>query len=184
PSKPLGGYGDGGAIFTDDDELAEKMRWIHLHGQAGKNHHPVLGVNGRLDSMQAAVVLAKMEIFEEEISLRQEVGERYAHLLRDSSVGLPTVAEGNTSVFAQYTILSAQRDEIQAWLGEKDIPSVAYYAVPLHLQPVFSPLGHEAGDFPVTEGISARGLSLPMSPYVAPEDQEKIAKEIFAALSA
>ncbi|MEM6917188.1 MAG: DegT/DnrJ/EryC1/StrS family aminotransferase [Verrucomicrobiota bacterium] len=184
PSKPLGGYGDGGAIFTDDDELAEKMRWIHLHGQAGKNHHPILGLNGRLDSMQAAVVLAKLEIFEEEIALRQGVGERYSSLLRDSSVDVPIIAEENTSVYAQYTILSTQRDEIQAHLGKKDIPSVAYYAVPLHLQPVFSSLGHKSGDFPVTESVSAKGLSLPMSPYVEASDQEKIAKEIFAVLSA
>lgn len=183
PSKPLGGYGDGGAIFTNDEELAEKMRWIHLHGQAGKNHHPILGVNGRLDSMQAAVVLAKLEIFEEEIALRQQVGERYSELLADSSVDVPVIADGNTSVYAQYTILSSERDDIQKKLGEKDIPSVAYYAVPLHLQPVFSSLGHKEGDFPVTESVAAKGLSLPMSPYVDPSDQETIAKEIFAAVS-
>ncbi|MEM7602326.1 MAG: DegT/DnrJ/EryC1/StrS family aminotransferase [Verrucomicrobiota bacterium] len=182
PSKPLGGYGDGGAIFTDSDELAEKMRWIHLHGQSGKNNHPVLGVNGRLDSMQAAVVLAKMEIFEEEVILRRQIGECYSALLEDSLVEVPTVSKGNTSVYAQYTILSKERDHIQAKLAEKLIPSVAYYAVPLHLQPVFSSLGYKEGDFPVTESIAEKGLSLPMSPYVEKSDQEKIAKEILSAL--
>lgn len=183
PSKPLGGYGDGGAIFTDDDELAEKMRWIHLHGQSGKNHHPVLGVNGRLDAMQAAVVLAKLEIFEEEVELRGKVGEGYSNLLTDASVQVPFVAERNTSVFAQYTILSELRDEIQAKLGEAGIPSVAYYSVPLHLQPVFSGLGYREGDFPVTERVAALGLSLPMSPYVKSSDQERIAAVILSVLS-
>ncbi len=182
PSKPLGGYGDGGAIFTDDDELAEKMRWIHLHGQSGRNHHPILGVNGRLDSMQAAVVLAKMEIFEEEVGLRSEVGERYSNLLKDLPVEVPFIADGNTSVYAQYTLLSTVRDQLQQKLGDAGIPSVAYYAVPLHLQPVFSGLGHQEGEFPVTESIAARGLSLPMSPYVSEADQVKIAETIASAL--
>lgn len=175
PSKPLGGYGDGGAVFTDDAELAEKMRWIHLHGQSGKNCHPVLGLNGRLDSMQAAIVLAKLEIFEEEIALRREVGESYTTLLSGAAVVTPFVAEGNTSVYAQYTILSPERDRIQAKLAEAQIPSVAYYAVPLHLQPVFSGLGYSTGDFPVTERVAVECLSLPMSPYVRREDQERIA---------
>lgn len=180
PSKPLGGYGDGGAIFTNDEELAEKMRWIHLHGQAGRNNHPVLGVNGRLDSMQAAVVLAKLEIFEEEIELRDKVGSYYSKLLAEADLVTPVVAPGNTSVYAQYTILSAEREEIQEKLKAADIPSVSYYAVPLHLQPVFSGLGHQKGDFPVTEKIGDEGLSLPMSPYVKRSDQERIAEVILS----
>lgn len=178
PSKPLGGYGDGGAIFTDDDELAEKMRWIRVHGQSAKNHHPVVGINGRLDSIQAAVVLAKLEIFEEEIALRQEVAARYSERLSGASVELPFVAEGNTSVYAQYTILSEDRDGLQQRLGSEDIPAVAYYSVPLHLQPVFSSLGYREGDFPVTESVAAKGLSLPMSPYVSESDQDRITEVI------
>lgn len=178
PSKPLGGYGDGGALFTDDDELAEKMRWIRLHGQEKKHYHPILGLNGRLDSIQAAVVLAKMEIFEEEVGMRQAVAERYSELLGERDLTLPKVAEGNTSVFAQYTLLSENREELQAALGKESIPSVAYYAVPLHLQPVFSNLNYSEGDFPVTEHVAKTGLSLPMSPYVSEEDQEKIAAVI------
>lgn len=178
PSKPLGGYGDGGAIFTDDDELAERMRWIRLHGQEKRDHHPVLGINGRLDSIQAAVVIAKMAIFDEEIVMRQRVAERYSEVLANAGVDLPKVAEGNTSVYAQYTILSENRDQIQAALSEAEIPSVKYYSVPLHLQPVFSNLGHREGDFPVTEKIASLGLSLPMSPYVRWEDQERLGAAI------
>lgn len=178
PSKPLGGYGDGGAIFTNDQELAEKMRWIHLHGQSAKNHHPLLGVNGRLDSMQAAVVLAKMEIFEDEINLRQKVAGQYTELLSDLPVVTPKVSDGNTSVFAQYTILTPLREEIQSRLQEEKIPSVAYYAVPLHLQPVFASLGYREGDFPVTESVASEGLSLPMSPYVKSEEIDEIVKTI------
>ncbi len=178
PSKPLGGYGDGGAIFTDDDDLADRMRWIRQHGQERKNHHPVLGINGRLDSIQAAVVLAKLEIFEDEIRMRQEVAARYANALKHSDVTLPVVEEGNTSVYAQYTILSKDRVELQNALSQQGVPSVMYYSVPLHLQPVFAHLGHSEGDFPVTERVAGLGLSLPMSPYVSGADQERIGEVI------
>lgn len=181
PSKPLGGYGDGGAIFTDDDELAERMRWIRVHGQSGRNNHPVVGINGRLDSIQAAVVLAKMEIFEEEILMRQKVADRYSEMLANGPFDLPRLSDGNTSVYAQYTILSDDRETVQSRLGSADIPSVAYYSVPLHLQPVFSGLGYEAGDFPVTELVAARGFSLPMSPYVNESDQGEIVDTLMSA---
>ena len=180
PSKPLGGYGDGGALFTDDDELAEKFRWIRIHGQQRKHFHPVVGINGRLDTLQAAIVLAKMDLFEEEIAMRQAVADGYATRLADAGLTLPFVAEGNTSVYAQYTVLSADRDALQAKLGAAGVPSVPYYAVPLHLQPVFAGLGYREGDFPVTERIASTGLSLPMSPYVTPEDQDQIAAAILA----
>lgn len=175
PSKPLGGYGEGGALFTDDAELAERMRWIRVHGQSERHRHPVVGMNGRFDSIQAAVVLAKMGIFDEEIVLRDEVATRYTELLADAPVETPVVAEGNTSVWAQYTVLTPERDALQARLAEDGIPSVPYYAVPVHLQPVFDGLGYGAGDFPVTEKIAATCLSLPMSPYLKAEDQERIA---------
>lgn len=181
PSKPLAGYGDGGAVFTDDKELAEKMRWIHIHGQSGPHQHPVLGINGRLDSIQAAVVLAKMEIFADEIEKRNEVAQRYSDLLSTGEFTLPEVAEGNTSVWAQYTILSERRDDLRKALAEKEIPSVAYYAVPLHRQEVFVPLGYSADDFPVTGRVADLCLSLPMSPYVRAEDQEKIAEILLSA---
>lgn len=179
PSKPLGGYGDGGALFTDDDELAAKMRSIRVHGQERKHHHPVVGLNGRLDTMQAAVLIPKLEIFPEEVALRAQVGERYSELLAGvDGITCPVIGEGNTSVYAQYTLLCDERDEIQERLKQKDVPSVPYYAVPLHLQPVFSYLEHEKGDFPVTEMISEKCLSLPMSPYLTAEDQQVVSEAI------
>ena len=179
PSKPLGGFGDGGALFTDDDELAEKFRWIRVHGQERKHHHPVLGVNGRLDTIQAAALLATFELFPEEVNQRQEIGGRYSSLISKMDglgVTVPSIAEGSTSVYAQYTILSEDRDSLQALLKDSGIPSVAYYTVPLHLQPVFSNLGYKHGHFPVTEQIADQCLSLPMSAYLPDADQQKVFK--------
>lgn len=183
PSKPLGGYGEGGAIFTDDAELAETMRQIRVHGEAERYTHPILGLNGRLDSMQAAVLLSKLDIFPEEVELRQSVGERYDALLADvEGIECPQISGENTSVYAQYTILCQDRDVVSARLAEEGIPSVAYYARPMHLQPVFSGLGHEKGDFPVTERVSNSCLSLPMSPYLEEGDQERVASVISSAI--
>ena len=182
PSKPLGCYGDGGALFTDDDNLAEKMRQIRVHGQAEKHQHPILGINGRFDSIQAAVVLSKLQIFDEEIEKRQQVATRYAEALAGSqSIKAPRIGAGNTSVYAQYTVLSENRDELQARLTKAEIPSVAYYAVPLHLQPVFANLGHSAGDFPVTEKVSGQCLSLPMSPYLSDAEVDQVASALKAS---
>jgi UDP-2-acetamido-2-deoxy-ribo-hexuluronate aminotransferase len=167
PSKPLGCYGDGGALFTDDDALAQTMRQIRVHGQAKKHHHPILGINGRLDTLQAAILLEKLEIFDEEIIKRQAVAAAYNAALEPLGVSIPRIAAGNTSVYAQYTILHPQRDELSAALAKSDVPSVSYYAGPLHLQPVFAYLGHKAGEFPVTERVASHGLSLPMNPYLS-----------------
>ena len=179
PSKPLGGFGDGGALFTDDEELAEKFRWIRVHGQARKHHHPVLGLNGRLDTLQAAMLQAVFEIFPDEIQRRQEIAARYNALLGEADLGdiqFQKIDSDSTSVHAIYTILSPERDALQAHLAEAGIPAVAYYAVPLHLQPVFSHLGHRAGDFPVTEQIAAHCLSLPMSAYLTEADQREVVR--------
>ncbi len=185
PSKPLGCYGDGGALFTEDDELAEKMRWIRVHGQQRKHFHPIVGINGRLDTIQAAILLPKLEIFPEEVELRRQVGERYSKLLAEApGIQLPHIAEGNTSVYAQYTILCEDREAIRAHLKKHDIPSVSYYTVPLHLQPVFQPLGYGEGDFPVTERVSSRCLSLPMSPYLSEEDQHQVVSAVKEAVGA
>lgn len=178
PSKPLGAYGDGGALFTDDDEFAEKLRWIRIHGQQRKHYHPVVGINGRLDTLQAAVVLAKLEIFEDEIRMRQTVAEGYASRLVGCPVQLPAVAEGNTSVFAQYTVLAGDREVLQAKLSAVGVPSVPYYAVPLHLQPVFEYLGLREGSLPVTERVASTGLSLPMSPYLTATDLDRIGSAV------
>ena len=178
PSKPLGCYGDGGALFTDDDEIAEIMRQIRVHGQMKKHHHPRLGINGRLDSIQAAIVMAKMAIFDEEILKRQAVAEAYKARLDRDDITLPEVAPHNTSVYAQYTILCEDRDSVQIALKKAEIPAVPYYAVPLHLQPVFNDLGHAKGDFPVTELVSDRCLSLPMNPYLTEEEIDRVCQAV------
>ena len=175
PSKPLGCYGDGGALFTNDDELAEKFRWIRVHGQERKHHHPILGLNGRMDTLQAAILLEALEVFPDEVVERQKIGERYSSsLLNLSGLETPIIGKYNTSVFAQYTILSENREDIQIKLKENDIPSVSYYSVPLHLQPVFENLEHKLGDFPTAEKVANQCLSLPMSPYLSEDDQAKV----------
>jgi UDP-2-acetamido-2-deoxy-ribo-hexuluronate aminotransferase len=177
PSKPLGGFGDGGALFTDDDELADKFRWIRVHGQKSKHHHTILGLNGRLDTLQAAMLLPLFGIFQKEIFQRQKIADRYSNLLGkiDSlDITLPHILAKSKSVYAQYTILSPKRDILMAWLRAKSIPSASYYTEPLHLQPVFKDLEYMEGAFPVTEKISNQCLSLPMGAYLNLETQENI----------
>jgi UDP-2-acetamido-2-deoxy-ribo-hexuluronate aminotransferase len=179
PSKPLGCYGDGGAIFTNNDVLAEKMHQIRIHGQKVKHQHPVVGINGRLDTLQAAILLEKFAIFPEECALRRQVAQRYDTLLSNTQgITVPVIAQGNESVYAQYTILTAERETLSQHLAAAGVPSVAYYTVPLHLQGAFSDLGHMCGDFPVAEHVAAQCLSLPMSPYLSQADQQHIVKTI------
>jgi UDP-2-acetamido-2-deoxy-ribo-hexuluronate aminotransferase len=175
PSKPLGCYGDAGALFTNDDDLAEKFRWIRVHGQERKHHHPILGINGRMDTIQAAILLEILEVFPDEVKKREQLGQTYSEgLAHLDGLETPRIGENNTSVYAQYTILVEQREEIQNSLKDKDIPSVSYYSVPLHLQPVFKNHGHQSGDFPVAEKVANQCLSLPMSPYLKQEDQDSV----------
>ena len=143
-----------------------------------KHHHPRLGINGRLDSMQAAIVMAKMAIFDEEIVKRQAVADSYNARLERGGIVLPRVDSENRSVYAQYTILCDDRDAIQNSLRDAGIPSVSYYAVPLHLQPVFRDLGHKVGDFPITEKVSESCLSLPMNPYLKEEEVDQVCEVI------
>lgn len=171
PSKPLGCYGDGGALFTDDDELAARMRQIRVHGQSRKHHHPIIGINGRFDTLQAAILLEKFKLFPDEIERRQRAAAFYDRELgklaaQGARITIPWIAPENTSVYAQYTILAETRDALSQKLADEGIPTVAYYIAPLHLQPAFCYLGYKPGDFPVTENISANCLSLPMSPYL------------------
>ena len=181
PSKPLGCYGDGGALFTNDDELAEKFRWIRVHGQERKHHHPILGLNGRMDTLQAAILLEILEVFPVEVENRHNVGQKYSESLSNlEDLTTPRIGEHNTSVYAQYTILSEQREEIQQSLKQKNIPSVSYYSVPLHLQPVFNNLEYQSGDFPESEKVANQCLSLPMSPYISGVDQDKVIEVVFS----
>lgn len=186
PSKPLGGYGEGGAVFTEDDGLADRMKRIRVHGQDGPVH-PVVGLNGRLDTLQAAILLVKMEVFDEEIQMRQQVASRYAKLLASleemGNLRLPVIAEGNTSVWAQYTVLVQEREAVQAALEERGVPSMAYYTTNLHLQPCFADLGYQRGDFPVSESLAQQCLSLPMNPYLSREDQDLIVEGLHTVFS-
>ncbi len=182
PSKPLGCYGDGGACFTNDDHLAAVMQEIRNHGQASRYHHVRLGLNGRLDTIQAAILLAKLEIFDKELQLRCEVAEHYSKLLGEI-IQTPWITEGNRSVFAQYTIEVDDRERIVDALRNKGIPTAVHYPVPAHLQPAFRDLGYVEGNFPIAERAARRVLSLPMHPYLKLEDQEKICDAIQRAMA-
>lgn len=165
PSKPLGCYGDGGALFTNDDELATRMRQIRAHGQDRRYHHPILGLNGRMDTLQAAVLLAKLEVFDEEVVARARIGARYTELL-GKSVVTPFIEPENSSVYAQYTVQVETRSDVQKKLSELSVPTAVHYPVPLHLQPVFAGSGQCIGSFPIAETASSRVMSLPMHPYL------------------
>lgn len=170
PTKPLGCYGDGGAIFTNDDALAKEMDIIRRHGQDRRYHHIRMGLNSRLDTLQAAILLAKMEIFGEEIKLREKIGQSYTEALKDvPSIITPYVAPGNTSVYAQYTIRVKNRDELQLRLNEKDVPTAVHYPIPLNRQPMFDYL-ENGQNLPVAEKVSKEVLSLPMSAGLSDED--------------
>jgi dTDP-4-amino-4,6-dideoxygalactose transaminase len=174
PAKPLGCYGDGGMIFTDNKDMQEKLLSIRVHGQGIDKYTNVrIGINGRMDSLQAAVLLAKMTVFPEEIELRQEVAARYDKLLA-GAVTTPRILPGNISAWAQYSVLHPRRDEVIRKLRENGIPTAVYYPIPLHLQEAFAGLGYRQGDFPVAEKIAGEIFSLPMHPYLNSLDQERI----------
>lgn len=175
PAKPLGCYGDGGALFTNDDDLAAKMKAIRTHGGERRHYHTLIGTNGRLDTLQAAVLLAKMPHFDDEVQARATIGARYTDALQTiAGITPPAIAEGNTSVYAQYTIRVANRDEIGEKLKALGIPTAQYYPKCLHEQPVFASLGYQWGDFPVAEKASREVLALPMSPFLTLEEQDQV----------
>ena len=178
PTKPLGCYGDGGAIFTDDENLAKAMDQIHRHGQDRRYHHIRMGLNSRLDTLQAAVLLAKMTKFDEEIKRREEVGNRYTSLLKDvKGIKTPVIKDSNTCVFAQYTIVVENRDELQAKLKEKGIPTAVHYPIPLNKQPIFENMSH-VGAIPNAEYVAEHVISLPMSAWLKDEDMDYIVAAI------
>src|SRR5215813_13416295 len=175
PSKPLGCYGDGGACFTNDETLAARMRQIRVHGQDRRYHHPLVGVNGRLDTIQAAVLLAKLEVFDAEIATRVRLARAYNELLRGAVV-TPHVEPHNTCVYAQYTIQVDNRQALQEELTANGIPTAVHYPVPLQLQPAFSVPGVGRGSFPHAEAAAERVVSLPLHPYLGHGDQARAAK--------
>ncbi|MGH6693362.1 MAG: DegT/DnrJ/EryC1/StrS family aminotransferase [Gammaproteobacteria bacterium] len=178
PSKPLGCYGDGGALFTHDDALATAMREIRVHGQSGRYQHTRVGVGGRMDTIQCAVVLAKLERFEWEIAQRQQIAARYSELLSTANCKLPTVRPDRTSVYAQYTVMTPQRDRLQEDLKRRGIPTAVHYPVPLHRQPAYARYGD--GTLAASESVAAQVISLPMYADLAPPIVEKIAHAILA----
>ena len=182
PAKPLGCYGDGGAMFTDDDELADIIKSIRVHGKGTDKYDNIrIGVNGRLDTMQAAILLAKLKVFPDELAARQKVANRYTDGLQDL-VDVPYMPNSCTSAWAQYSVLSDQRDRLQAGLNQAGVPTAVYYPTPLHLQTAFASLGYAPGDLPVSENTSERIISLPMHPYMTPETQDEIIAAVRAAL--
>ena len=176
PAKPLGAYGDGGAIFTDDDELANVLRSLRVHGQGADKYDNVrIGVTGRLDTMQAAVLIEKLAIFPDEIVARDAIAARYTEGLRDVAIP-PMVAQGCQSVWAQYTIRlkPGQRDGLVAALKAAGVPTACYYPVPLHRQTAYRAFPCVGGELPITDRLAQEVLSLPMHPYLAPEAQARI----------
>jgi len=179
PAKPLGCYGDGGMCFTNDDKLAEIMESIRVHGKGNHKYDNVrIGINGRLDTLQAAILLAKFDIFPEEVERRNEVAHRYNSLLAAcKSLTTPRVPEGYVSVWAQYSLLAKNEDARTALLKklqDNKIPTAIYYPKPLHRQTAYAYLGYGEGAFPVSEDAASRIFSLPMHPYLKEEDQKEI----------
>jgi UDP-2-acetamido-2-deoxy-ribo-hexuluronate aminotransferase len=183
PSKPLGAYGDGGACFTNDDGLAAAMLELRNHGQSARYLHTRIGINGRLDTMQAAILLAKLEVFDEELIARAEVADRYTALLHET-VSTPRVLPDRSSAWAQYTIEVEDRATVEKALHGAGIPTAAHYPTPLHLQPVYAGSGVRAGSFPRAERAAEHVLSLPMHPYLGPPQIEQIAEAVRAAVTA
>ena len=181
PAKPLGCYGDGGALFTDDDLLAAKMKAIRTHGGEKRHHHTLVGMNGRFDTLQAAVLLAKLPHFAQEVEARGRIGARYSALLKEVCE-TPQVRPGNTHVYAQYTIRVADRHRLGEQLKAAGIPTAVYYPKCLHEQPVFADLGHKWGDFPESEKASREVISLPMHPFISEAEQDRVVAAVTAAV--
>ena len=183
PAKPLGCYGDGGAVFTDDDSLAERLRSIVVHGKGADKYDNVrLGLNGRLDTMQAAILIEKLKIFPNEIEERQRVAKAYMREL-DGIVKLPRIPDGNVSVWAQFCVQHPKRDAIMAALKDRGIPCNVYYPKPMHLLGAMAYLGLGPGSFPCAEEVSRQVFALPMHPYLSEDDVAEVSSAVREALA-
>jgi dTDP-4-amino-4,6-dideoxygalactose transaminase len=182
PAKPLGCYGDGGALLTDDSARAELWRSLRGHG-TGKAKYDVvrIGLNSRLDTLQAAILLAKLDAFEAEIVARDQLANKYAAAL-GGVLKVPQKIEGVSSAWAQYTVQHEDRDGLKARLGEKGVPSAIYYPLPMHLQTAYRSLGDGEGSLPVTESLCSKVLSLPMHPYMDDATAERICEAVLTSL--
>jgi dTDP-4-amino-4,6-dideoxygalactose transaminase len=190
PAKPLGAYGDGGAVLTDDDALADEFLSLRMHGQASKRdieerrfEHEAkyfnvrIGMNSRLDTIQAAILLAKLDIFDEEIAARGRVAERYDRLLAPHVAAVPKVIKGGVSVWAQYTIEHADRDGLAGHLKAQGVPTAVYYPIPLHRQPAYARFS-AGGALPVSDAKAERVISLPMHAYLDEPTQDRIVQAV------
>jgi len=195
PAKPLGCFGDGGAVLTNNDELATKMKMLRVHGQDRRYHHKYIGLGARMDTIQCAVVNVKLKHYDKDLKLRQEVAKKYDEVFsslflvsskdanqkpetKNQKLVLPKIKSDRTSAYAQYSIRVKNRDKLQAKLKESGIPTAVHYPMPLHLQECFNYLNYKEGDFPVSEKISKEILSLPMNPYLKDKEIEYIVKKV------
>jgi UDP-2-acetamido-2-deoxy-ribo-hexuluronate aminotransferase len=178
PAKPLGCFGDGGAVFTNNESLATKIKSLRVHGQSKRYHHKYIGMGGRMDTIQCAIVDVKLKYYEKDLALRQEVATKYTTALKDKDLILPFIDDNSTSAFAQYSVRVKNRDELQAKLKEQGIPTAVHYPMPLHLQECFEYLGYKKDDFPISEIVSDEIMSLPMNPYVSDEEIDYISNKI------
>lgn len=181
PSKPLGCYGDGGAIFTDDPELAKVMRQIARHGQDRRYHHIRIGINSRLDTLQAAILLPKLAVLDEEIEMRQKIADSYTKQILEIGQGIttPFIEKNNASAWAQYTIRHDNRDSVQSKLRMLNIPTVVHYPYPLNKQPAVS---DPNANLPIGDFAAQQVLSLPISPYLTKNDQERVVEALYQCL--
>ncbi|MBN1522203.1 MAG: DegT/DnrJ/EryC1/StrS family aminotransferase [Candidatus Aureabacteria bacterium] len=178
PAKPLGCYGDGGMVFTDDDYLYNKMKSIRVHGQGSDKYDNIrIGINGRLDTLQAAVLLAKLPHFDEELEKRQGIARYYNEKLKDFFI-TPKVLDFNLSVYAQYCLRTKKREDVLKKLKESYIPTAIYYPRPLHLMAAYENLPYMLGDFPISEKVAEEIFALPMHPFLNQEEQDKIIKAL------
>ena len=190
PSKPLGCYGEGGAVFADSDALAQSARELRVHGQDRSYHHTRVGLNGRMATLQAAIVLAKLDVFADELDARQQVARRYEALIEEAfadyapehAVRPPYVEPHNCSVFAQYTIEVPNRSAVREFMASRDIPTAVHYPVPLHLQPAYA-VADSSERFPIAEDVAHRVISLPMHPYLHEDDQVRVVKALRDAVT-
>lgn len=177
PSKPLGAYGDGGACFTNDKDIAKTIKQIRVHGQDKRYHHSKIGINGRMDTIQAAILLAKISLFDDEIRKRAQIADIYTKALKGiTGITPPHTNDNSTHVYAQYTIRSNDRNDLVSYLNDKEIPTAVHYPIPLHKQPAFSNL--PTPDLPISCELARQVLSLPMHPYLPNDDQHKVINNI------
>lgn len=175
PAKPLGCYGDGGAVFCDDEHIADKIKSLRIHGQTKRYEHSRIGIGARLDGIQAAILRVKLKHYPSQINARIQVAKLYNKYLKNPEVILPSIAKETQSVYAQYSILCKNRHSLEHKLKQNNIPYAIHYPLPLHLQDCFAYLGYKKNDFPIAEEVSEKILSLPMNPYLTENEIKYIA---------